>query len=274
MRVAGTKSVETSDKSVMCSFMHLWSPGRETGRFAQQDSSGSRKAKRFSWLVMDVVGENEALQQFFEGKSLVLRHSLNNLLWQQKYSNCLGLIEEEEKTPRNRSSIYPKVACNAIPKRNSTSGVDALQCVFLGIMGRVTKERWILWCSAGNCQEENQEVAEVSSQLIPSAAIVIFMRLGSSLPTLPHHVRLQSVFFPLKIPLKLFDCNWIWEIKSQYFCLFVCFGWDLSLRLFPKDIWHSGRTRQSLAFLLPQNLLSTRSINQTASQALPWCYSK
>lgn len=69
MIVAGMKSAETSDKSTMCSFMHLWSPGRDTARFAQPDSLGSRKAKRFSWLVMDVVGENEALQQFFEGKS-------------------------------------------------------------------------------------------------------------------------------------------------------------------------------------------------------------
>jgi len=33
---------------------------------------------------MDVVGENEALQQFFEGKSLVLRENRNNFWWQQK----------------------------------------------------------------------------------------------------------------------------------------------------------------------------------------------
>lgn len=46
---------------------------------------------------MDVVGENEALQQFFEGKSVVLRDCLNNLLWQQKYSNSLGLIENKTK---------------------------------------------------------------------------------------------------------------------------------------------------------------------------------
>lgn len=113
---------------------------------------------------------------------------------------------------------------------------------FSWYFGENNKERWILWCGAVNCQEENQEVAEVSSPLIPSAALVIFMKLGSSLPTLPHQVRLQRVFFPLKIPLKLFDCNWIWEIKSQYFCLVV---WDLSLCLFPKVIWHSGSTHQS-----------------------------
>lgn len=46
---------------------------------------------------MDVVGENEALQQFFEGKSVVLSDCLNNLLWQQKYSNSLGLIENKTK---------------------------------------------------------------------------------------------------------------------------------------------------------------------------------
>lgn len=46
---------------------------------------------------MDVVGENEALQQFFEGKSVVLSDCLNNLLWQQKYSNSLGLIENKMK---------------------------------------------------------------------------------------------------------------------------------------------------------------------------------
>lgn len=33
---------------------------------------------------MDVVGENEALQQFFEGKSLVVREGLSNFWWQQK----------------------------------------------------------------------------------------------------------------------------------------------------------------------------------------------
>lgn len=150
--------------------------------------------------------------------------------------------QNEEQKPRNRSSIYTKVSFDATPKRNSTSGVDALQCVFLGILGRITKERWILWCGAGNCQEENQEVAEVSLRLIPSAALVIFMRLGSSLSTLPHQVRLLRVFFPLKIPLKRFDCNWISQIKSQYFCLVV---WDLSLCVFPKVIWHSGSTHQS-----------------------------
>lgn len=45
--------------------------------FPQWDSSSSRKAKHFYRLFMDVVGENEALQQFFEGESLVLGESLN-----------------------------------------------------------------------------------------------------------------------------------------------------------------------------------------------------
>lgn len=40
------------------------------------------ESRRFYWLFMDVVGENEALQQFFEGKSLVLKDSLNNFQWQ------------------------------------------------------------------------------------------------------------------------------------------------------------------------------------------------
>lgn len=170
--------------------------------------------------------------------------------------------QDEEQKPRNRSSTYIKVSFNATPKRNSTSGVDALQCVFLGILGRITKERWILWRGAGNCQEENQEVAEVSLQLIPSAALVIFMRLGSSLPTLPHQVRLLRVFFPLKIPLKLFDCNWIWEIKSQYFCL--------GSALMPFSQSHlTLRKHPSVLPLLPQNLLSITFLNKTASQVLP-----
>lgn len=38
--------------------------------FPLQDAAGCRKVKDLQWLVMDVVGENEALQQFFEGKSL------------------------------------------------------------------------------------------------------------------------------------------------------------------------------------------------------------
>lgn len=40
------------------------------GVFPLQDAAGCRKVKDLQWLVMDVVGENEALQQFFEGKSL------------------------------------------------------------------------------------------------------------------------------------------------------------------------------------------------------------
>jgi len=43
--------------------------------FPLQDAAGCRKVRALQWLVMDVVGENEALQQFFEGKSLVLRVS-------------------------------------------------------------------------------------------------------------------------------------------------------------------------------------------------------
>lgn len=43
--------------------------------FPLQDAAGCRKVRDLQWLVMDVVGENEALQQFFEGKSLVLRVS-------------------------------------------------------------------------------------------------------------------------------------------------------------------------------------------------------
>lgn len=45
--------------------------------FCQWDSLSSGRAQHFYWLFMDVVGENEALQQFFEGKSLVLRESLS-----------------------------------------------------------------------------------------------------------------------------------------------------------------------------------------------------
>lgn len=56
---------------------------------------------------MDVVGENEALQQFFEGKSQVLRESLNNFWWQQKDSNCLELVEEERK--KKKSPQTPKL---------------------------------------------------------------------------------------------------------------------------------------------------------------------
>lgn len=62
---------------------------------------------------MDVVGENEALQQFFEGKSQVLRESLNNFWWQQKYSNCLKLVEEErkKKEPPNPKALFTQSYC-------------------------------------------------------------------------------------------------------------------------------------------------------------------
>lgn len=38
--------------------------------FPLQDAADCRKVKGLQWLSMDVVGENEALQQFFEGKGL------------------------------------------------------------------------------------------------------------------------------------------------------------------------------------------------------------
>lgn len=38
--------------------------------FPLQDAAGCRKVKDLQWLVMDVVGENEALQQFFEGQDV------------------------------------------------------------------------------------------------------------------------------------------------------------------------------------------------------------
>lgn len=52
---------------------------------------------------MDVLGEHEALQQFFEGKSLVVREGLSNFWWQQKIQLLFGVNwrKEEEKEPWN-----------------------------------------------------------------------------------------------------------------------------------------------------------------------------
>lgn len=87
-------------------------------RSSQWYSSSSKKAKHF-WLSMDVVGENEALQQFFEGKSLVVREGLSNFWWQQKkYSHCWGLVEErrKKKSPETQSSVYTSPWRKAVPE--------------------------------------------------------------------------------------------------------------------------------------------------------------
>lgn len=41
---------------------------------------------------------------------VVLRDCLNNLLWQQKYSNCLGLIEDKtkNKSPQTEALFIQK----------------------------------------------------------------------------------------------------------------------------------------------------------------------
>lgn len=218
---------------------------------------------------MDVVGENEALQQFFEGKSLVLRGSCNNFQWQWKYSNCLGLIEGEKrkkKSSEGLSSFYTKLSGKAVPEWNSANCTDALQCLFLCTLTRRPKGRWTQQTPqhhCGNCQEEKtgsgwglleiyhfwnlSEFHEVRA--LPPCSIMSGYR-GFSIPNI--------IISKMVIGVLYLDPSE--KFNLDYF--FWSFGWDLSC-VFPKDMLHSSRFHQS-AFLLPHNLLSNRFCNKMA----------